>query len=109
MIPFSSRSFSACRARLPLIFNLSTKTATVINLYDWTSLLSLSVVALSKTTAWLALSLTISLVSLASKLRHPARLLGMQTGGYLDVPFPFDHFFFCFLPPEVAAGAWRRD
>ena len=22
-----------------------------------------------------------------------------------DVPFPFDHFFFCFFPPEDAAGA----
>jgi hypothetical protein len=24
----------------------------------------------------------------------------------MDVPFPFDHFFFCFLPP-VAEGAWN--
>ena len=23
-----------------------------------------------------------------------------------DIPFPFDHFFFCFLPPDVAAGAY---
>lgn len=22
------------------------------------------------------------------------------------VPFPLDHFFFCFLPAEAAAGAW---
>ena len=22
-----------------------------------------------------------------------------------DIPFPFDHFFFCFLPPD-AAGAY---
>ena len=29
--------------------------------------------------------------------------------GLLEVvPFPFDHFFFCFLPPLVAAGAWRE-
>jgi hypothetical protein len=25
-----------------------------------------------------------------------------------DIPFPFDHFFFCFLPPEVAAGAYDK-
>lgn len=23
-----------------------------------------------------------------------------------DVPLPFDHFFFCFLPAAAAAGAW---
>lgn len=22
-----------------------------------------------------------------------------------DIPFPFDHFFFCFLPPAAAAAA----
>lgn len=22
-----------------------------------------------------------------------------------NIPFPFDHFFFCFLPAEAAAGA----
>ena len=32
--------------------------------------------------------------------------------GWSDVmvgflPFPFDHFFFCFLPPVDAAGAWE--
>jgi hypothetical protein len=26
-------------------------------------------------------------------------------GGEGDIPLPFDHFFFCFLPPEDAAGA----
>ena len=25
----------------------------------------------------------------------------------VHIPFPLDHFFFCFLPP-VAAGAWNR-
>lgn len=25
-----------------------------------------------------------------------------------NIPFPFDHFFFCFLPPDDAAGAWYR-
>ena len=59
MTPFSSRSASARRANDPLIFNRSTRTATVTSLYDWTSLLSLSEVALSRTTAWLALSLTV--------------------------------------------------
>jgi hypothetical protein len=26
-------------------------------------------------------------------------------GSGVAIPFPFDHFFFCFLPPDVAAGA----
>lgn len=25
----------------------------------------------------------------------------------LDIPFPFDHFFFCFLPADAAAGAYK--
>lgn len=25
----------------------------------------------------------------------------------VHIPFPLDHFFFCFLPP-VAAGAWNK-
>ena len=24
------------------------------------------------------------------------------------LPFPLDHFFFCFFPPVAAAGAWQR-
>jgi hypothetical protein len=26
----------------------------------------------------------------------------------LDIPFPFDHFFFCFLPADAAAGACKK-
>jgi hypothetical protein len=54
----SSKSLGAFLSRQPLIFSLSTKTATVINRYDWTSLFSLSEVALSSITTWFALSLT---------------------------------------------------
>lgn len=34
---------------------------------------------------------------------------GMGKGNNLGggVPFPFDHFFFCFLPADAAAGASR--
>jgi hypothetical protein len=28
-------------------------------------------------------------------------------GGDMLIPFPFDHFFFCFLPPADAAGAFE--
>lgn len=31
---------------------------------------------------------------------------GYDRGGGGNVPFPFDHFFFCFLPPD-AAGACK--
>ena len=24
-----------------------------------------------------------------------------------EIPLPFDHFFFCFLPADAAAGAWE--
>ena len=30
--------------------------------------------------------------------------LEMESEG-ANVPFPFDHFFFCFLPADAAAGA----
>lgn len=58
IVPCFSRSASALRASEPLIFNRSTSVATVIKRYDCTSFASLSEVALSRTTAWLALSLT---------------------------------------------------
>jgi hypothetical protein len=85
----------------------------VINRYDWTSLLSLSEVALSRTTAWLALSLTDESSAYDEekspneqemKKRSQVRELIVSC----DIPFPFDHFFFCFLPADAAAGACTR-
>jgi hypothetical protein len=57
--PFSSKSAKHLRATDPLIFSLSTRTATVMRRYDWTSFWSLSDVALSSKTACCALSLTV--------------------------------------------------
>ena len=59
-------------------------------------------------TAWLALSLTIEgeldqqeLVDGVSRWVEVMRLWE----GRRNVPLPFDHFFFCFLPADAAAGA----
>jgi len=52
-------------------------------------------------TAWLALSLTV-------QNRYQRLCLGYfhaPDRGVHDIPFPFDHFFFCFFPP--AAGACK--
>jgi hypothetical protein len=35
---------------------------------------------------------------------HASRGAGL-VDSTANIPFPFDHFFFCFLPPVVAAGA----
>lgn len=32
----------------------------------------------------------------------------MEGTGRDDIPFPLDHFFFCFLPAAAAAGACRE-
>ena len=64
-------------------------------------------------TAWLALSLTVQEKMIQSGLaqvrrseagKGDAKRLGMESKG-ANVPFPFDHFFFCFLPADAAAGA----
>ncbi len=113
--PRSSRSASAFRASEPLILSLSTSTAVVMRRYDWTSLLSLSEVALSRMTAWLALSLTMEREQDVSRLVQNFReneRLGLSAQHCAksgqNAPFPFDHFFFGFLPPDVAAGAYKE-
>ena len=39
-------------------------------------------------------------------MESPATEWAMSTMAS-DIPFPFDHFFFCFLPADAAAGAYE--
>ncbi len=72
--------------------------------------------ALSRITAWLALSLTIEghmnqreFFRNVCRWMEAAEGLGRSKcrneGAGRNVPLPFDHFFFCFLPADAAAGA----
>src|SRR5277367_1769653 len=81
MIPFASNSRRAFLARLPLIFNRSTRTLTLTNRYEPTSLKSLSYVGLSRRTALLALSLTLPLdhfFFLAGKCQYGVDIRGWE-------------------------------
>jgi hypothetical protein len=63
---------------------------------------------LSRMTAWLALSLTVMQKNLVSVndglMARTVQVSRAPMEWYSIVPFPLDHFFFCFLPP-VATGA----
>ena len=72
--PSSSKFFRTSRATDPLIFILSTSVATVMRRYDWTSLWSFSEVALSRTTVWLALSLTVRKMCVSEYSETTSRL-----------------------------------
>lgn len=100
----ASRSLRAFLASEPLILRRSTRVATVIRRYDWTSLLSLSVTFLSRTTACWALSLTAGLVSFASS-RVYSWGLAQRCVGYGWVCGFWVALFFCAC--EVCV-CWRR-
>lgn len=112
MTPLSSKSFKHRRATDPLIFILSTRTATVMRRYDWTSLLSLSEVALSRRTACWALSLTFPLdlqqpsvcaqFVPTSSCSLPGRPAAISTRSLLTKRAVATYHFFFAFPPAAA-------